>query len=61
LRGQFDCIIRGTNVPRHFDNFQKFTKSLRQYLGHLITNNGVFSSFVSDDFCVVYPAHRLGP
>ena len=27
---------------RHFVNFPKFTKSLRQYLGNLITNNEEF-------------------
>ena len=39
---------------RHFVNFPKFTKSLGQYLGILITNNEVFSFFVSEDRCVVY-------
>ena len=44
---------------RYFVNFPKFTKSLRQYLGNLITNNEVFSFFVSEDRCVLDLAHRL--
>ena len=39
---------------RHLVNFPKFTKSLREYLGNLITNNEVFSFFVSEDRCVLY-------
>ena len=46
-------------IEHHFVNFLKFTKSLRQYLGNLITNNKVFSFFVSEDRCVLYLAHRL--
>ena len=45
---------------RHFVNFSKFTKSLRQYLGNLIANNKVVSFFVSEDRSVLYLAHRLG-
>ena len=39
---------------RHFVNFLKFTKSLRQCLGNLITNNEVFSFQKTDAYCILH-------
>ena len=44
---------------RHFVNFPKFTKSLRQYLGNLITNNEVFSFQNTDACCIMHTRSRF--